>query len=45
MYIVTDIGVSFFNYNDSLPQVNNDIFKTVNNISINSITLLIFSFC
>ena len=36
MYIVTDIGVSFYNSNDSLPQVNNDIFKTVNNISINN---------
>ena len=36
MYIVTDMGVSFYNYKDSLAQVENQIFKTVNNITINN---------
>ena len=34
MYIVTDLGVSFYNNNDSLAQVQNQIFKTVNNRAI-----------
>lgn len=36
MYIVTDMGVSFYNHNDSFPKVTNEIFKTVNNISIHN---------
>ena len=36
MYIVTDIGVSFYNYKDSLAQVINQIYKTVNNITISN---------
>jgi hypothetical protein len=36
MYIVTDMGISFYNDTDSLPQVENQIFKTVNNITINN---------
>jgi len=34
MYIVTDKGVSFYNNTDSLAEVKNQIFKTVNNITI-----------
>lgn len=34
MYIVTEFGVSFYNNNDSLAQVQNKIFKTVNNRTI-----------
>ena len=34
MYIVTDMGVSFYDYQDSIPEVINQIFKKVNNISI-----------
>ncbi|MDC0204425.1 hypothetical protein OAJ65_01360 [Flavobacteriales bacterium] len=34
MYIVTDMGISFYNYKDSLSQVEDHIFKTVNNTSI-----------
>ena len=34
MYIVTDIGISFYNNSDSLAQVQNQIFKTVNNTTI-----------
>ena len=36
MYIVTDVGISFYNFKDSLAQVENHIFKTVNNITINN---------
>ena len=34
MYIVTDKGVSFYNNTDSLAEVKNQIFKTVNNSTI-----------
>ena len=27
MYIITDMGVSFYNYQDSIPEVINQIFK------------------
>ena len=33
MYIVTDVGVNFYNYLDSLPQVKNQIYNSVNNIN------------
>ena len=36
MYIVTDAGISFYNFKDSLAQVENQIFKTVNNLTINN---------
>ena len=36
MYIITDLGVSFYNYKSSTSQVVNQIFNTVNNISINN---------
>jgi hypothetical protein len=36
MYVITDIGVSFFNYQDSIAEVNNQIFKQVNNITISN---------
>ncbi|MAX06266.1 MAG: hypothetical protein CMD19_07580, partial [Flavobacteriales bacterium] len=36
MYIISDIGVSFYNYQDSLPQVINQIYKTVNNITVDN---------
>ena len=36
MYIVTDMGISFYKYKDSLAQVTNQIYRTVNNITINS---------
>jgi hypothetical protein len=36
MYIVTDNGVSFYNYEDSLAQVINQIYRTVNNTTINN---------
>jgi len=34
MYIVTENGISFYNYKDSLSQVKNQIFRTVNNTII-----------
>jgi len=34
MYIVTENGISFYNDQDSFPQVKNQIFKTVNNTTI-----------
>ncbi|MEC9209641.1 MAG: hypothetical protein VX762_04370 [Bacteroidota bacterium] len=43
MYIVTDNGVSFYDYQDSLAQVTNQIYKTVNNITINDPKKLKFS--
>ena len=36
MYVLTDLGVNFYNYDDSIPQVQDDIFRLVNNISINN---------
>ena len=36
MYIVSDMGVSSYNYQDSLPQVINQIYKTVNNITVDN---------
>jgi len=36
MYVITDMGVSFYKYKDSLAQVTNQIYKTVNNITINN---------
>lgn len=36
MYIVTDLGVSFYNHKSSTSQVVNQIFNTVNNLSINN---------
>ena len=36
MYVVTDLGVSFYNYKDSSAQVQNQIYKEVNNIAITS---------
>jgi hypothetical protein len=36
MYIVSDMGVSFYNYQDSLPQVTNQIYKAVNNITVDN---------
>ena len=36
MYVVTSNGVSFYNYKDSLAEVVNQIYKTVNNSSINN---------
>lgn len=35
MYIVTDVGVNFYNYLDSFPQVENQIYNSVNNITLN----------
>ena len=34
MYIVTDMGISFYNNSDALAQVQNQIFKSVNNTTI-----------
>ena len=31
MYIVTSNGISYYNYNDSLSSVNNQIYNTINN--------------
>ena len=36
MYIVTSNGISYYNYNDSLSSVNNQIFNTINNNIINN---------
>ena len=34
MYIVTDKGISFYNNTDTLGEVQNQIFKSVNNTTI-----------
>ena len=36
MYVTTDIGVSYYNYQDSLADVKNQIFKKVNMATLNS---------
>ena len=36
LYILTDLGVNFYNYQDSLTQLQENIFSTVNNLSISN---------
>ena len=36
MYVLTDLGVNFYNYDDSIPQLKEDIFRSVNDISVNN---------
>ncbi len=43
MYVVTDMGVSFLKYTDSLAQVTNQIYNTVNNTTIDNPKKIKFS--
>ena len=42
MYIVTDMGVSFYNYKDSLAEVSNQIYMAVNKFSSRAVCIPIF---
>jgi len=42
MYIITDMGVSFYNYKDSLAEVQSQIYREVNNITINDLKKIKF---
>ncbi len=43
MYIITDNGVSFFNYKDTLALVQNGIYRAANNLTINNPKKIKFS--